>query len=708
MSLQKSVKKVGNMLTKATATNQAISAQSFLTQHFKKATPLSANVLKTRVRPLVRVSYDYTEKNGNHIYNLKLQADTDAPPPTNFVAVVDVSSSMNSVSTRHGEGSAYSKFDLVRHSLVTIASCCRPEDKFGLYLFSDGVQECFSPVNMSADNKRAVLNQINSIQACGNTNLFSGLKFGLGATHKLSDSENNFMVVLTDGEPNIEPNEGTEKAYKAKIIENGNNACISTFGYGYSINSELLSNIAEIGGGEFAHIPDGTMCMTVFNNYLANCFATSVTKVTAKVLEGNPVFMGRNILNDHYDFGALKTGIVKNIVFSTTSPLVKLDINGEQYTLTPVHSRMQENMRNLEYQLIKQKLFSIITNGLSMSTPTKLVHEIDSLCDVIEESIEKAVTTEEKKRLQRLLINIKNADIHKGQIYKAFSNFDWFNTWGTHYFRYFLSAHREHSKLNFKDESFLEFESDMTRALFSEIEEIFRSIPIPRPSLDPRANFTSSSFQNNFNSANTLCFDGEGMVATIHQNCLSCHCLLNCEEHDSSRKWKKVKDINVGDFLVSGFGKFDVVELVVRTVANPDGEMLCKINGMYITPYHPIFYKGAWRFPCDIVTPEKVKVDYLYSFVTEKIREPYNNANRMKVNGINVATLAHNIYGNPVIEHPFFGTPKIIEFMRRTWPTEYSRGYITINDEGRKLVAKEKERVVSEALEKRRTYLRLI
>jgi hypothetical protein len=40
---------------------------------------------------------------------------------------------------------------------------------------------------------------------------------------------------------------------------------IHTFGFGYSIESGLLKSIAEVGGGNYAFIPDTSMLVSFFN-----------------------------------------------------------------------------------------------------------------------------------------------------------------------------------------------------------------------------------------------------------------------------------------------------------------------------------------------------------------------------------------------------------------------------------------------------------
>jgi hypothetical protein len=45
---------------------------------------------------------------------------------------------------------------------------------------------------------------------------------------------------------------------------------INTFGFGYSMDSLLLNEIALEGGGFYAYIPDSGMVGTVFVNAIAN------------------------------------------------------------------------------------------------------------------------------------------------------------------------------------------------------------------------------------------------------------------------------------------------------------------------------------------------------------------------------------------------------------------------------------------------------
>lgn len=64
-------------------------------------------------------------------------------------------------------------------------------------------------------------------------------------------------------------------------------------------------------------------------------------------------------------------------------------------------------------------------------------------------------------------------------------------------------------------------------------------------------------------------------------------------------------------------------------------------NGLIITNYHPIIYKGEWKFPVDVKPSEKIFIDKYYNFVLE-------NGHVMIVNDTECVTLGHGFKG-PVI-----------------------------------------------------------
>ena len=123
-----------------------------------------------------------------------------------------------------------------------------------------------------------------------------------------------------------------------------------------------------------------------------------------------------------------------------------------------------------------------------------------------------------------------------------------------------------------------------------------------------------------------------------------------------------VRDINPGDVVYEGYK----VQVVIKTIVEDTIPMVLFNTGLGITPWHPILEKGEWVFPCRIDTPIKTYVKEYYNLVLDK-------GHIVNLNGFYVATLAHGFTGNAVIQHPYFGTNKVLEDLQQhpDWPTGY-------------------------------------
>merc|ERR1719284_880027 len=115
------------------------------------------------------------------------------------------------------------------------------------------------------------------------TNLWDGLKtsFEILKTGQQPGRLQHVML-FTDGLPNINPPRGIIPMLKRlKDKEGGKLPCtINTFGFGYELDSELLSQLAIDGTGAYAFIPDAGFVGTVFVNAMANLLVTVAKDVT--------------------------------------------------------------------------------------------------------------------------------------------------------------------------------------------------------------------------------------------------------------------------------------------------------------------------------------------------------------------------------------------------------------------------------------------
>jgi hypothetical protein len=531
--------------------------------------------------------------------------------------------------------------------MTTIVHCLRPVDKLAIVTFSGRANVNMKLVNMDENGKRDALRVLDSIRPNGSTNLWDGLDTSLGELDglPLDYGTNMFSLLFTDGEPNINPVRGILNEFISRNAQHNLTSALHIFGYGYSLDSALLTRLAEHGGGIFSHIPDQTMCNTVFINFLSYTLATVVNKV--KVGSTNfrkdwfSQFDGYNADSCMVSIGAVQEGQPRNILLpiSTTDPSIKIPINVEYngqsvpYTLDFEH----QNPDLYDINFMNSYINMTIKDGLEMVNLKKTHAELEKMYDMIY-GVATSISNElDANIMKAILRNIKSSDSNEGQLCKAFSNEDWFNRWGIHYLRYFVRSHQLQVCSNFKDTSLQHYGGKLFRELRMEIEDIFRTIPVPKPSRsnEPfRGNFQQSTY-----SQGGPCIAGDGTIEMVNGQLV------------------RVSSLKKGDQIKNNNGDVATIVCVIKTnIRNGYTDML-SIGKLKVTPWHPIKIDGKWKFPADVGVIEPVKCDYVYNFVLDRCHV-------MTVSGIDVITLGHGLNEDPVLKHPFFGTDKVVNQLK--------------------------------------------
>jgi hypothetical protein len=178
--------------------------------------------------------------------------------PADICCVVDVSGSMGCEAQISGaagdvESHGLSLLDVVKHAVNTVIHILGPEDRLSLVSFSSKAKTIFTSTKMDADGKESASNLLKKLEPYGPTNLWDGLRVGMETlNHQKQPMRLSSILLLTDGVPNIEPPRGHIKTLRnyAKNISHGKlPAVINTFGFGYELDSKLLSALAIEGEG---------------------------------------------------------------------------------------------------------------------------------------------------------------------------------------------------------------------------------------------------------------------------------------------------------------------------------------------------------------------------------------------------------------------------------------------------------------------------
>ena len=194
---------------------------------------------------------------------------------SHICCVMDISGSMgkeaackdeNGMETRTG----LNILDVVKFATLVICKSLEKEDKLSIVTYSNSAEVVLQPTNMDEDGKQKVKAVLKGIKPKAMTNLWDGMKAGIVLANEVGDDYINSVFVLTDGIPNVHPPLGYERSLKRLLKNLPLFGTISTFGFGYSLQSDLLMQIAKDGGGYFSFIPDAGFVGTCFINAVAN------------------------------------------------------------------------------------------------------------------------------------------------------------------------------------------------------------------------------------------------------------------------------------------------------------------------------------------------------------------------------------------------------------------------------------------------------
>jgi Mg-chelatase subunit ChlD len=593
---------------------------------------------------------------------IKLQAnDEPKRKPSIFIFILDVSGSMDtqaSPTNSQGETDGFSRLDLVKHSVRTVIEVLEPQDSISIITFSDDAKLKLDLTSMTDDGKKHAIEILENIRTEGWTNIWDGLRVGLLNVQKITNTNANIsMVLLTDGEPNKNPPRGIVPTLISSLetLQLSQSFTINTFGFGYSLDSHLLNDISNVGSGTYGYIPDSSMVGTIFVNYLSNVLATYLSnshlliKSKDKLLQ--TISIGSILFDQPRDyiieFSEEITDNLELDLMVGNNILVHQIISKQLY---PIDSEIIDcQIRN---QIIKTLTKSIIEyNSDSMASINdnlnKLYQEIYSNLNIL------LISSNVKNNLMGYYMDWESTDQYKGgQIKQAFSKLEWFNKWGKHFLLSLTNAYLHQQCNNFKDPGVQNFGGKLFNQIRTQADSVFCMLPAPKPSFGNCRTVNMSTYYNVSGS----CYDGNGLVSMANGTFL------------------RVSQLKIGDIVesldVNNNLIHDKVRCVVKSKVSQEFIEMCLINGIYITPWHPIKYNQSWIFPINISQEYNVEIDWIYNVVLE-------NGCCLFINTIPVITLGHNL-NDPIAYHPYYGTQLIINDLSQMYG--WNEGCVILNN----------------------------
>lgn len=604
-------------------TNYALKSQidRFLAAH--PQTPLTP-------KPFVPLPVTIEAKYDNGSLLLSARAETatgsGGRQPIVMLLALDNSGSMAelaSVDTNETGGQAFTRMDLCKHTIRTVAGMLKEADILGLVSFSTSSRIVLRPTPMTAEGKAKLETALATVKPDSQTNIWAGLE----SIHRMAaaaEFANSHIVcaLLTDGLPNINPPRGIVETFKPLK----KNYTMSTFGFGYNLDSNLLEGIATEGGGSFGFIPDYSMVATVFINWAATALSTAAQNQTATVvLEDDSVLKVQT--------GPIQVGVPRNIL-TKTYKAVKSVTGGVAVTSTPLP----------EFVLARQEILDGIRLGiLGMPAP------FDTLYGRFAGTMD--------SNLLEVLKDIRpRMGDDEGQVHMAPRYYD---KWGKHYMRAYLRAQNLEQCMNFKDYGLQIYGGDLFHAVQAEGEAVFSSIP----ALEPTGQISAAAYMGGGATATatpaTTTTAGVAVAPTMatyfynHSGgCFAPNSLIRMADGSE----RLIQLLRKGSQVSTPSGPATVRALVVCHTITPT--QLCLYGSLRITPWHPIQVEGEWTFPANLPqTVHEHSSTTVYNVVLESTHMLY-------VNGVICVTLAHGIKGS-VVEHEFFGTDAILKDLKK-------------------------------------------
>ena len=732
---------------------------------------------KQAATPVINVR---AEINDSRHLLVTFEAPAEAVPftayraPVDLCCCVDTSGSMTAeVSVKNEAGitetHGLSQLDLVKHAVHTIAQSLGPEDRLALVEFNSDANVVLPLTAMDDKGRAAALAALDPLKADGMTNLWGGVQASFELLRLSKARPNSAVFLLTDGVPTAEPPRGSlamlqryrseqSAAMTAAAAEDGDHVmsdaqdvddkdvkgpkpaaprsylpALYTFGFGYSLDSKLLDEMAVEGDGAYAFIPDASMVGTVFVNALSAVLTNAVVDVVTVVNAAPGTSLQLTPISDfkrseQVRLGAVQVGSNRHlrgrivVTQGDKSKVFDIDVMRPDIVVRfrTLDGRLQTvNVRAT--QAIGEQIEGQVgggggdggavadeADGLDESarqglrvalveiirTTTKLMNEetadaeskaqvgLRKCIDMLQSS--KLLQVKTDPYVKAILQDLQD------QVMQALSRRDWFRKWGRHYLPSLSRAHWLQRCNNFKDPGVQCYAGRSFMAIRDQLDTVFCALPPPKPSAIKRdydAHHASLSLPPLSLAGSPVLGGAAPAMAppppaysysmasyhSSHNPCFDGACTVLMADGSS----KRIEDLRRGDRL-HGDKTPPQVTCVIKTPTPTGGTVrLVQLpGGLRITPYHPVSLRDrGFVFPVELAPSlECADCPAVYSFVLD-------GGHQMRINGVDCVTWAHG-FTDGAAAHPFFGTSAVLRDLERGDPKGFAAGYIILSGRG--------------------------
>ena len=558
---------------------------------------------------------------------ITLQTEDDGESRSKSVVfVIDISGSMNTEISNGDERDGFNVLDIVKHAGLVCLEGLRAIDSAAIIAYSSSAKIILPMTKMSLGGKLLAKTALKSLDTEGSTNIWAGLKMALDQL-----VNGGTIMLLTDGCPNIRPPRG-EHAMLKRELDNHEDVVVNTFGFGYSLDSELLRELSNETFGSYSFIPTVGEVGTVFVHAMAN-LRMAVVEKTKIAIETEGTIQMPNLEKTSWGYflhlGQLQKGYSRKIEIECNKPIEVSILDVEIETISDSFEALQS-----------QKMAAIIMKCHYLS---------DFSEDRVVEYLETMINSIDWKKAYLADLN--------GQVRSAIGSEN-FKKWGKHYLPSLANVYKNQKCNNFLDVGIQEFCGETFEKVRTELDTLFNTLPPPKPT--HRERMVKDCIRS-----------GRAVTAPLRNlstyndrsgPCFAEHCRVTMA--DGSQK--RCDQIKKGDIVVTSNDGHSEVVCVVETKVE-EGISMIQVGDLIISKWHPIKKNGIWMFPNNL--KEKNIVQYegkIYSFLLLNKQGKY--AEDLIIENEVCIALAHGIENDSVATHPFYGSMVVVDELKKAPP----------------------------------------